>query len=175
MKDMKPDILKYYPNTHTCSQEVTQQIRGAYKELIRKSVHRLKKNHTNYLFTNQGRRDMMIDVTVGCTKGCSTCFSVGSPGVIEKRLLTRLVKYIEKYLLSGVFLGGEPTHCLDLLLEVASGISDVHFVIVTNGEYLTRGNVDAIHRAGNFYITVSLDGVRVVFENVRFHILHSSL
>jgi len=127
--------------------------------MIDRSVMRLKKYSPAGFLIPEKRREMMIDVTMACNQGCPTCFARHSNEHIQPALLNRLAEYVEKHMLSAVFLGGEPTLCLDLLMETAMAHPEVHFVLVTGGETLTPESVSRIFKAGNVYVVISLNGI----------------
>jgi len=101
----------------------------------------------------------MIDISSDCDVGCESCFKSHSKKTISKVLLSRLVNYIENNLPTGIFVGGEPMNSLDLITDLIRDKPDTHFVIITNGETLTKERVQQIKQVGNLFVVVSLNGI----------------
>ncbi|MBI9036305.1 MAG: radical SAM protein, partial [Bacteroidales bacterium] len=66
-----------------------------------------------------------------------------------------------------IITGGEPTECLDLILEETKKKKDVFFALTTNAEHLSRDMLENIKRAGNMMLVISLDGIGSVHNQSR--------
>jgi MoaA/NifB/PqqE/SkfB family radical SAM enzyme len=86
---------------------------------------------------------------------------------MDRQLLSRLIDYVGTNMLTGIFVGGEPLKCLEMIVELTRGKQDVHFVIVTNGEILDATKVKTIKDAGNIYVILSLDRIEEINDNSR--------
>ena len=141
--------------------------RTHYREMVLRAARRLERlNNARPLKTGKVR-EMIIDVTMECDHGCTSCFARRSGNSMDRQLLTRLISYVETNMLTGIFLGGEPLVCLDSLIELTRDKEDVHFVIVTNGETMDAGKAQKIRDAGNLYMTLSLDGLEGINDDSR--------
>ena len=138
---------------------VNRQLRQFYRELARKSLQRVQMNHRTGRCILKDKTKILIEVNAGCSEGCSTCFRLGQRSMMAEDLLARLVDYIKKRVFMGIFLGGEPTECLDRILKTTREKEDVLFVLTTNGERFTPAVVQKVKRAGNIFPVISLDGI----------------
>ena len=133
--------------------------RNLYREMVMRSARRLERlNRARPLKTGKVR-EMILDVTMECDQGCNSCYARRSGSTMDRQLLSRLVDYVGTNMLTGIFVGGEPLKCLEMIVELTRENQDVHFVIVSNGETLDAGKVKTIRDAGNLYMILSLDGI----------------
>ena len=141
--------------------------RNHYREMVLHSARRLGRlNKVRPLKTGKVR-EMILDVTMECDRGCNSCYARRSGSSMDRQLLSRLVDYVGTNMLTGIFVGGEPLECLEMIVELTREKQDVHFVIVTNGETLDTGKVKTIRDAGNLYVILSLDGIGGINDNSR--------
>ena len=141
--------------------------RKHYREMVLHSARRLERlNRARPLKTGKAR-EMILDVTMECDRGCNSCYARRSGRAMDRQLLSRLVDYVGTNMLTGIFVGGEPLACLEMIVELTREKQDVHFVIVTNGETLDAGKVKTIRDAGNLYVILSLDGIDGINDDSR--------
>jgi MoaA/NifB/PqqE/SkfB family radical SAM enzyme len=141
--------------------------RNRYREMVLRSARRLERlNWARPLKTGRVR-EMILDVTMECGQGCPSCYARRSGSTMDRQLLSRLIGYVEANMLTGIFVGGEPLGCLDMIVELTKDKTDVHFVIVTNGEALDAASAKTIGEAGNLFVILSLDGIGEVNDASR--------
>jgi MoaA/NifB/PqqE/SkfB family radical SAM enzyme len=141
--------------------------RDQYLEMVLRSARRLELLNRVRPQKTGKVREMIIDVTMECGQGCPTCYAQRSARTMPRELLARLIGYVEANMLTGIFVGGEPLHCLDLIVELTGNKPDTHFVIVTNGETLDVRKVKRIREAGNLFVILSLDGIGGINDDSR--------
>lgn len=141
--------------------------RAKYQAMVDRSVARLKARRKKHgtLLTD---RALMIEINRGCTAGCSTCFHLDTPRqTMGLELFKRVMAFADDHLFMAYLVGGEPTECLDMIVEMAAATPDLLVMLVTFGESLTPTRVRRMASSPNIFPVLSVDGIGDVNDRSR--------
>lgn len=150
----------FYPDENSES----RLLRKIFKQQSRINLNRLKSCHKRH-FRMDWNDTLTIVVNQGCHYKCKSCFRTQREvRIMDEALLNRTVNYASGHFHSVSITGGEPTECIEMIVNTAKQHPNMRINITTNGEAFNNKTVESIGSSSNIYPIISLNGIGEIHD-----------
>ncbi len=143
-------------------------LRDIFRKRLKDNLRRLRSiKNRDY---KAGQNDTLSVVSnQGCSLGCKSCARTNKTDeqVMDIRLLHHVMSYASRHFHSISITGGEPTDCIEMIVDTAKQHPDLRVNVTTHGENMDLNLLDYISSSPNIYPLISLNGIGDIHDSSR--------
>ena len=145
----------------------SEVLRKIFKQRSKDNLRRLKSLGRRHY--RLGWNDTLtVVVTQNCRIGCKSCSRTDKKErSMDAVFLNRIVDYAYRHFHSVSITGGEPTECIEMVVDVARRYPDLRVNVTTSGEKVDQRMLDIMSSSPNIYPLISLNGIGDVHDSSR--------